>query len=90
MSNTQRDLLVNSRTEHKPDQVRFHVIRSEDIVLRPFPAFPPAARLAILVGDTARTESLSRSRIQGLRALSEASGGSDIYRDLGCLGDEVI
>lgn len=36
---------------HQPDEGRFHAIRSEDVDWRPFPAFPPEARLAILVGD---------------------------------------
>lgn len=36
---------------HQPDQDHFHAIRAEDIVWKPFPAFPPAARLAILIGD---------------------------------------
>jgi quercetin dioxygenase-like cupin family protein len=37
--------------EHQPDETRFRVIRSEEVIWRPFPPFPPAARLAILVGD---------------------------------------
>jgi quercetin dioxygenase-like cupin family protein len=36
---------------HQPDQDRFRVIRSEDVMWKPFPAFPPDARLALLVGD---------------------------------------
>ena len=36
---------------HQPDQERFHVIRTEDVVWKPFAAFPALARLAILVGD---------------------------------------
>jgi quercetin dioxygenase-like cupin family protein len=41
---------------HAPDVVPtdggpFRVIHSEDVVWKAFPAFPPAARLAILVGD---------------------------------------
>ena len=36
---------------HFPDQDRFHAIRSEDVEWKPFAAFPPAARLAVLVGD---------------------------------------
>jgi len=36
---------------HRPDEAQFHVIRSEDIQWRSFPAFPPAARLAVLFGD---------------------------------------
>lgn len=35
---------------HQPDQDHFRVIRSEDVDWKPFPAFPPAARLAVLVG----------------------------------------
>jgi len=34
-----------------PDSGQFRVIRPEDIVWRPFPAFPAAARLAVVVGD---------------------------------------
>lgn len=37
--------------QHQPDEDVFHVIRSEDVVWKPFAAFPTAARLAILVGD---------------------------------------
>ena len=36
---------------HQPDEDRFHAIRSEDVQWRSFPAFPPEARLAVLVGD---------------------------------------
>jgi quercetin dioxygenase-like cupin family protein len=36
---------------HYPDQEQFHAVQAEDIQWRPFPAFPPQARLAILVGD---------------------------------------
>ena len=36
---------------HQPDEDRFHAIRPEDIVWKAFPAFPPEARLAVLVGD---------------------------------------
>ncbi len=39
---------------HQPDEDRFHAIHSEDIQWRSFPAFPPEARLAILVGDPAK------------------------------------
>jgi quercetin dioxygenase-like cupin family protein len=43
---------VNTRQRgHEPGQQQFRVIHSEDIVWRPFPAFPAEARLAILVGD---------------------------------------
>jgi quercetin dioxygenase-like cupin family protein len=36
---------------HQPDEGQFRIIHSDDIVWRAFPAFPPAARLAVLVGD---------------------------------------
>ena len=36
---------------HQPGEDRFIAIRSEDIAWKPFAAFPPEARLAILVGD---------------------------------------
>jgi len=36
---------------HQPDEDRFRAIRAEDIDWQPFPAFPPTARLAILVGE---------------------------------------
>jgi quercetin dioxygenase-like cupin family protein len=36
---------------HQPGQAVFRAILSEDIDWKPFPAFPPLARLAILVGQ---------------------------------------
>src|SRR6202142_1993237 len=42
---------VDRHVDHHPDEGRFGVIHSEDILWKPFPAFPPAARLAVLVGD---------------------------------------
>lgn len=36
---------------HFPDEDRFHAIRSEDVEWKAFAAFPPAVRLAVLVGD---------------------------------------
>lgn len=40
--------------EHQPDQAVFHAIRPEEVEWKPFAAYPPAARLAILVGDPAK------------------------------------
>ena len=37
--------------QHQPDEDRFHAIHAEDVQWQPFPAFPPEARLATLVGD---------------------------------------
>jgi quercetin dioxygenase-like cupin family protein len=39
---------------HQPGQSVFRSILPEQIEWRPFPAFPPQARLAILVGDPAK------------------------------------
>lgn len=36
---------------HFPGQDRFGAIHPEDVAWREFPAFPPLARLAVLVGD---------------------------------------
>lgn len=36
---------------HNFDEDKFHAIRPEDVEWKPFPSFPPAARLAVLVGD---------------------------------------
>jgi hypothetical protein len=36
---------------HQPDEERFHVIHSEDVIWKVFPGFPAGARLAVLVGD---------------------------------------
>lgn len=36
---------------HQPGEAIFKSILPEDVDWKPFPAFPPAARLAILVGD---------------------------------------
>jgi quercetin dioxygenase-like cupin family protein len=36
---------------HQPDQAIFRSILPEAVDWKPFPAFPPAARLAVLVGD---------------------------------------
>jgi quercetin dioxygenase-like cupin family protein len=36
---------------HQPDEGVFRAIRPEDVEWQPFAAFPPAARLAILIGN---------------------------------------
>jgi quercetin dioxygenase-like cupin family protein len=53
MSRTTESASTDGRS-HQPDEDRFHAIRSEDILWKPFPAFPPQARLAILVGDPSK------------------------------------
>jgi hypothetical protein len=37
-------------TTHQPDQAVFRSVRPEDIDWEPFAAFPPSARLAVVVG----------------------------------------
>jgi quercetin dioxygenase-like cupin family protein len=49
---------VRGKTEgtthfHQPGQGEFRAIVSEDMDWKPFPAFPPAARLAVVVGQPA-------------------------------------
>jgi quercetin dioxygenase-like cupin family protein len=36
---------------HQPDQAVFRSVLAEDVEWRPFAAFPPSARLAIVVGE---------------------------------------
>ena len=36
---------------HQPDQDSFRSVLPEDIDWKPFPAFPPSARLAVVVGE---------------------------------------
>lgn len=38
-------------TDHYPGQAEFKAILPEDIEWKAFPAFPPSARLAVLVGE---------------------------------------
>jgi hypothetical protein len=45
------DQAVARPRAHQPDEERFHVIHSEDVIWKVFPAFPSGARLAVLVGD---------------------------------------
>ena len=42
---------TGQRRVHQPDEDRFRVIRSEEVAWKPFAAFPPAARIAVLVGE---------------------------------------
>jgi quercetin dioxygenase-like cupin family protein len=39
---------------HEPDQAAFRAILPEEIDWKPFPAFPPGARLAVIVGEPTR------------------------------------
>jgi len=40
---------------HQPGQAAFRSVLPEDIDWRPFPAFPPEVRLAVVVGEPARS-----------------------------------
>ena len=53
MAQTTKTASAKLRT-HQPDEDKFHAIHGEDIQWKPFPAFPPDARLAILVGDPSK------------------------------------
>jgi quercetin dioxygenase-like cupin family protein len=39
---------------HQPGEAVFRAILPEEVEWKPFPAFPPSARLAILIGDPTR------------------------------------
>jgi hypothetical protein len=39
---------------HQPSEDAFRVVLPEDIDWQPFPAFPPAVRLAVIVGDPSK------------------------------------
>src|SRR5271154_1260603 len=39
---------------HQPGEAAFRSILPEDIDWRPFPAFPPSVRLAVLVGEPSK------------------------------------
>ena len=39
---------------HQPDEAVFRSILPEDIDWKPFPAFPPSVRLAVLVGEPSK------------------------------------
>ena len=52
---TEEDAIVNDATQstvrpHQPGQDLFRSALSEDLEWKPFPAFPPSVRLAIIVG----------------------------------------
>jgi quercetin dioxygenase-like cupin family protein len=51
MAHPQEDHAPVGARAHQPDQDKFRAIHAEDVQWKPFSAFPPAARLAILVGD---------------------------------------
>jgi hypothetical protein len=66
MSRTDTSQGTAERRAHEPDQDRFRVIRSEEVDWKPFAAFPPAARLAVLVGEpTQRGPYVIRVRMPG-------------------------
>ncbi len=50
MSYPQEPPSVAGTQFHQPGQSKFRAIHAEDIEWKPFPAFPPAARLAVLIG----------------------------------------
>jgi len=54
MPHTETDQGTDQRQIHQPDEDHFHIIRSEEVEWKPFASFPPAARLAVLVGDPSK------------------------------------
>lgn len=45
---------INMYRTHQPDQAVFRAILPEDVEWEPFPAFPPSARLAVIVGQPSK------------------------------------
>ena len=54
MKQAATDVGIQQSGGHQPGQDSFRVIRSEQVEWKAFPAFPPDARLAVLVGDPTR------------------------------------
>ena len=48
---------------HQPDQAVFRSVLPEDIDWKPFPAFPPSARLAVVVGQPAEPKPAMNSAV---------------------------
>ena len=53
-SRTARRNAEESTQFHLPDQGKFKTILSEDIDWKPYPAFPPSVRLAVVVGQPSK------------------------------------
>jgi hypothetical protein len=47
-------LMVSMVRPHQPGEAAFRAILPEDIDWKPFPAFPPSVRLAVLVGEPSK------------------------------------
>lgn len=46
-----REAMTTPPRSHQPGQGEFRAILSEDVEWKPFPAFPPSVRLAVVVGQ---------------------------------------
>ena len=66
---------------HQPGQDAFRAILDHDIAWRQFPAFPPEARLAVLVGDPAKPGPyLVRIKLpNGIKLMAHAHPEDRIY-----------
>ena len=71
---------------HQPGQAVFRSILPEDIDWQPFPAFPPAVRLAVIVGHPSEPGPL-RHQGEGARRhktdAAQASGGPGLHGHVG-------
>ena len=57
----------------QPRQALFKAVLPEEMDWQPFPAFPPAARLAILVGEPAKPDPLCHQGQGSVRREVDAS-----------------
>ena len=69
---------------HQLGQEVFKTILPEDVDWKPFPAFPPSVRLAVVVGQPSEPGPYTiRVKVAPRREAdaSQAPGGSSLYRD---------
>ena len=72
----------NKVQSHQPGQEVFKSILSEDVDWKPFPAFPPSVRLAVVVGQPSeRGPYTIRVKVPppGETDAAQASGGDRVY-----------
>jgi hypothetical protein len=70
---------------HQPDQAVFRSILPEDIDWKPCPAFPPAVRLAVLVGHPSEPGPYHQGEGSWRRKIDAAppSRGPDLHSNVG-------
>jgi hypothetical protein len=72
---------------HQPGQDVFKSILPDDIEWKPFPAFPPSVRLAVLVGHPSEPApyTIRVKAPHGAKLMPQAPRGSRLHRNFGGL-----